>query len=197
MDTSFQFSNRTRPTWMNQYFATSGNVPSAAFLDEIIQSELEAAADKRAQSAAIQLQQNRDEYTKQHDADVLAYTKQHDADLLAYNKDKDTTANNYADNALKRGTTNAWISGGASLLGTAAGLWGRQEKSNSDKSVGNTVSNVWDYLTGPTQQATQDLTGTDAETYTKMPENVNSIDYTSAENNYPSIFNTQEDYYGW
>lgn len=51
--------NRFR-TYLNQYSATSGTVPSASLLDRIVQSELDAAAKNFYRSKEIQRQKQRD-----------------------------------------------------------------------------------------------------------------------------------------
>jgi hypothetical protein len=60
-DTSYSYQpnyNRSNRfgTYLNQYGATSGRVPSARILDEIIQSELDAASNNMYRNKALQLQ---------------------------------------------------------------------------------------------------------------------------------------------
>jgi hypothetical protein len=63
-DTNYEFTNRKKPNWLNQYFATSGKVPSAGMIDDIIQGELNAASNKRYQSGILDLQSKHDEWSK-------------------------------------------------------------------------------------------------------------------------------------
>ena len=56
-DTSNVFMNRRNPSWLNQYYATSGKVPSAGVIQEMVAGELDAAAQNRYRSKALANQQ--------------------------------------------------------------------------------------------------------------------------------------------
>lgn len=54
-DTSNIFMNRRNPSWLNQYYATSGKVPSAGAIQEMVAGELDAAAQNRYRSKSLSL----------------------------------------------------------------------------------------------------------------------------------------------
>jgi hypothetical protein len=56
-DTSNIFMNRRNPSWLNQYYATSGKVPSAGAIQEMVAGELDAAAQNRYRSKSLSLQE--------------------------------------------------------------------------------------------------------------------------------------------
>ena len=56
-DTSNVFMKRRNPSWLNQYYATSGKVPSAGVIQEMVAGELDAAAQNRYRSKSLANQQ--------------------------------------------------------------------------------------------------------------------------------------------
>lgn len=118
------FQGKKYPNWINQYTATSGQIPSAQVLDQMIQSELDAAYKNRYYSGALALQKQRQDWEKNKDI------------LDREQRDKDRQAANL------RG-----LASGAAALGTTAlGLWGKRDKTvkPEETKIGATGPNWWD-----------------------------------------------------
>ena len=75
-DTSYSFPNisgsRRFQTYMNQYGATSGRVPSASMLDDIIQAELDASSRRMEESRRLTESQRQFDIGQQNMAETAA-----------------------------------------------------------------------------------------------------------------------------
>lgn len=143
------FGGRKNKNWLNQFAATGGQVPSAAIIDQMIQSELDAAYKNRYYSGALQLEQNKQEADKDYKNKTLEQTAARDAADAAYKqrtldlqqqRDAGTISSDQwrkeqgalqlqnqkeaADAARSAGLVQA----GTGLATTALGLWGKDSK---------------------------------------------------------------------
>lgn len=109
------YTPKKNKSWLNQYAATSGQMPSADAIDQMIQSELDAAYRNRYASGALALQGKRDQWDKEKYASDLDFRNR---ELASRNKMNADTMSMY-DKSRKSQEKIGWLGAGSTALGAA------------------------------------------------------------------------------